>query len=178
MAQADRSVTLHEEVYYALDNSGLIELLEEFGPRLARMPADFVLPAYDLELQRRDKLISSLEEARNRLWNGSIHRESLQAAEATRNELIANVVGSDTRSPDKDNGDATFSSRWAGPSLRILAGSGLAIANAAVGVTAGLAATIATIGATTVPTYVGVLTSIYTGLTQAADGLEKISRSK
>ena len=74
--------------------------------------------------------------------------------------------------------DSTPFSRWFGPSLRVLAGTGLATANAAVGVTAGLTATIATIGATAVQTYVGVATSIYTGLAQVADGPEKIGRRK
>ncbi|SJM94627.1 hypothetical protein CRENPOLYSF1_560003 [Crenothrix polyspora] len=82
----------------------------------------------------------------------------------------------DTESKKFD--DSTPFSRWFGPSLRVLAGTGLAAANAAVGVTAGITATITTLGSLGVPTYVGVATSIYTGLSQVADGLEKIGRCR
>ena len=114
-------------------------------------------------------------------WTMQKHRTSLVAAEETRTRLIVEA------SADRENeradkaekpDDSTPLSRWIGPSLRVLAGTGLTVANAAIGVTAGLATAITTIGGTAVPTYVGVATSIYTGLTQVSDGLEKIGRRK
>src|SRR5262249_17248991 len=153
------------EVYDTIDERGLTEILNEYGPRLARLPPDLTIPAYDLEFESREDLTSALQDARESAWTGSRHRELLEAAEATRHNLMEEA----SRARGQTDGsaraeDSTMMSRWFGPSLRILAGTGLAAANAAVGVTAGLTATVATIGATTVPTYVGVVTSVYTGL--------------
>ena len=123
----------------------------------------------------------SMEARRDQRWTSTTHRASLEAAEATRTRLIVEAAKGRERAGEERSqqpADATVLSRWIGPSLRVLIGTGLATANAAIGVTAGLTATIATIGATAVPTYVGVATSIYTGLAQAADGLEKIGRHK
>jgi hypothetical protein len=179
IAQADRSTALHREVYETLEESGLTAILEEFGPKLARLPPELTIPAYDLEFESRKELISSIESTREEHWSGKKHRVSLEAAEETRTRLIIDATRehdheSATKSERSD--DSNLFSRWIGPSLRVLVGTGLATANAAVGLTAGLTTTIVTIGATVVPTYVGVATSIYTGLAQVADGLEKIGR--
>lgn len=180
-AQADRSTSLHREVYETLEDSGLTEILDEYGPTLARLPPDLVIPAYDLEFESREELTATFERTQEEQWTSQKHRASLMAAEETRTRLI--VEASADREKERADkaekpDDSTPFSRWIGPSLRVLAGTGLTVANAAIGVTAGLATTIATIGATAVPTYVGVATSIYTGLTQVSDGLEKIGRRK
>jgi hypothetical protein len=180
-AQADRSASLHREVYSMMEDSGLTEILDEHGPRLVRLPPELVIPAHDLVFESREDLISSLTSAREARWSGRRHRRSLEVAEETRTRLL--VEASRERPGIRDHkpkrtDDATPFSRWVGPSLRILAGTGLAAANVAIAVTAGLTATIVTIGATAVPVYVGVATSVYTGLVQVADGLEKIGRHK
>lgn len=181
IAQADRATVLHREVYETLEDSGLTSILDEFGPRLTHLPSELTIPAYDLEFFSMHELTSTLESVRKKRWTGKKHRVSLEAAEATRTQLIDEAIKELCREnnakPEKPD-DSTRLSRWFGPTLRILAGTGLATANAAVGITAGLTSTIVTIGATAVPTYVGVATSIYTGLAQVADGLEKIGRSK
>ncbi len=109
----------------------------------------------------------SMEATRDQRWTSTTHRASLEAAEATRTRLIVEAAKGRERAGEERSqqpADAIVLSRWIGPSLRVLIGTGLATANAAIGVTAGHTATIATIGATAVPTYVGVATSIYTGL--------------
>jgi hypothetical protein len=181
IVQADRSTPMHREVYETLEDSGLTEVIGEYGPKLAQLPAELTIPAYDLEFETREELTSSLESTRDQPWTRERHREFLKAAEETRIRLIRG----NTKEHDKqdeanseETDDSTLFSRWIGPSLRVLVGTGLAIANTTVGVTAGLTTTIATIGATAVPTYLGVATSIYTGLAQVSDGLEKIGRSK
>lgn len=181
IAQADQSTTLHREVYDTFEGSGLTDVLDDFGPRLASLPSELTIPAYDLEFQSSEDLASSLEATRDQRWTSTTHRASLEAAEATRTRLIVEAARGRERAGEgrlEQPDGSTVLSRWIGPSLRVLVGTGLATANAAIGVTAGLTATIATIGATAVPTYVGVATSIYTGLAQAADGLEKIGRRK
>ncbi len=181
IAQADRVTALHREVYETFEDSGLTEILSEYGSKLTHLPAELTIPAYDLEFSSREDLISTLKLARDQSWSESKHRASLDAAEEMRTRLIVEATKEcNQKSEEKleKRDDSTPFSRWFGPSLRVLAGTGLATANAAVGVTAGLTAAIATIGATTVPTYVGVATSIYTGLIQVADGLEKIGRRK
>jgi hypothetical protein len=180
-AQADRSTSLHREVYETLEDSGLTEILDEYGPTLARLPPDLVIPAYDLEFESREELKSAFEGTREERWTSLRHRTSLEAAEETRIRLVVEASRAREKAsedkPEKPD-DSTPFSRWVGPSLRVLTGTGLTAANAAIGVTAGLTATIATIGATAVPVYVGVFTSIYTGLAQVSDGLEKIGRRK
>jgi len=180
-AQADRATALHRDVYETFEEAGLAAILDEFGPRLTRLPAEITIPAYDLEFSSKEDLTSTLVLTRDQRWTEKGHRASLEAAEETRAQLIVESTKEHDQEGEaisKEHDDSTPLSRWFGPSLRVLAGTGLVTANAAVGVTAGLTTTIATIGATAVPTYVGVATSIYTGLTQVADGLEKIGRRK
>jgi hypothetical protein len=180
-AQADRSTGLHRQVYEALDDSGLTEIVGEYGPTLARLPAELVIPAHDLEFESSEELKSTLERTRDDRWTSSGHLRSLEIAEETRTRLLVEATRErEKRGEDKSEkrDDSTLFSRWVGPSLRVLAGTGLTAANAALGVTAGLTATIVTIGATAVPAYVGLVTSIYTGLAQVSDGLEKMGRRK
>ena len=181
LAQADQSTALHKDVYETFEDSGITSILDEFGPKLTHLPAELTLPAYDLEFSSREDLESTLKSAQEHHWTVKKHRDSINTAEEIRMRLIVEgTKESKGRSKSKleKPDDSTLFSRWFGPSLRIIAGTGLATANAAVGITAGLTITIATIGATAVPAYVGIATSIYTGLTQVADGLEKINRCK
>jgi hypothetical protein len=181
IVQADRSTSLHREVYETLEDSGLTEVIEEYGPTLSRLPAELTIPAYDLEFETSEELTSSLESTWDQPWTRKRHRAFLKEAEETRIRLMRGNMKEHDKQDEANSektDDSTLFSRWIGPSLRVLVGTGLAIANTAVGVTAGITTTIATIGATAVPTYVGVATSIYTGLAQVSDGLEKIGRSK
>jgi hypothetical protein len=176
----DRSADLHREVFESFEESGLAEIVSDYGVQLAQIPPEFTIPAYDLEFQDEGELISSLESSRERGWSASEHRTVLQQAEAKRAQLLteAGIGSSKAADTSPRSSDANFFSRWCGPSLRILAGTGLAAANVAIGLTAGLTGNVATLGATSVPTYVGVVTSVYTGMSQVADGLEKVGRSK
>jgi hypothetical protein len=176
LAQGDRSADLHREVFETLNESGLTKVLDEHGPELARLPPEFTIPAYDLDFVSRKELTSALKATRKERWTARKHSAALEAAEDTRSRLL--LEGAGYRNQPERVDDATSLSRWVGPSLRVLSGTGLAVANVAVGLTAGLTGSVFTIGATAVPTYVGVATSIYTGLAQVADGLEKIGRRK
>lgn len=180
-AQADRSTALHRNVYETLDSSGVTPILAEFGPQLAKLPPELTIPAYDLEFESRRDLAGSVEATRDLPWSPERHNGALNSAEATRDRLM--FATAEARSPERAGpverpDDSTPFSRWFGPSLRVLAGTGLAAANAAVGVTAGLTGSVVTLGATAVPTYVAVITSMYTGLAQVAEGLEKIGRRR
>lgn len=181
VARTDQAIGLHREVYDTFEDSGLAELMSEYGPKLAELPAELTLPADDLRFENRETLTSVLENSRERPWSTAKHRSALDQAEATRTRLLLKAMESrraDERTEKPRSENSTPWSRWIGPTLRVLAGTGLAAANAALGITAGLTATVATIGATSVPIYVGVATSIYTGSVQVAEGLEKIGRSK
>jgi hypothetical protein len=64
------------------------------------------------------------------------HRNSLDQAEATRTRLLINATKSrrSKEQVEKEKiDDSTLFSRWIGPSLRVLSGTALASANAAVG---------------------------------------------
>jgi len=179
-AQTDRAIDLHREVYDTVKDSGLAEIISEHGPKLAELPTELTLPADDLKFEERKTLQSALENSRERPWSAKNHQFILEQAEATRTSLMIKAIESpraNERIEKPRSEDSTIWSQWIGPTTRILAGTGLVAANAALGITAGLTATVATIGATSVPIYVGIATSIYTGSVQVAEGLEKIGRS-
>ena len=179
VAQTDQAIDLQREVYDTVADSGLAEIISEYGPKLAKLPTELTLPADDLRFEEREVLTSALENSRDRPWSAENHQSILQQAEATRNGLLLKAIESrrtNERIEKTRSGDSTLWSRWIGPTTRILAGTGLVAANAALGITADLTATLATIGATSVPIYVGIATSIYTGSVQVAEGLEKIGR--
>jgi hypothetical protein len=179
-AQTDQAIDLHREVYDTVEDSGLAEIMSEYGPKLAELPTELTLPADDLKFEERNVLTSALENSRKRPWSSENHRSILQQVEATRTTLLIKAIKScrgNERTDKLQSDNSTFLSRWLGPTTRILAGTGLVAANAALGITAGLTATLATIGATSVPIYVAIVTSIYTGSVQVAEGLEKIGRS-
>lgn len=180
IAQVDRSTAMHAEVYEMFEDCGLSDVLDEFGGELSVFPAELVIPAHDLEFEAKDELVSAFESTKDENWTSTKHRNFLKAATDARYEFLHLHSKKDNYidGAQKESDDSTSLSRWIGPSLRILAGTGLTAANAALGVTAGLTTTIATIGATAVPTYVGVATSLYTGLAQVSEGLEKIGRRK
>lgn len=192
-ARIDRSIELHAEVFDVFNDAGLTEVLDEYGDLITGLPAELAIPLDDLRFSDRDELIKSHNSASEAPWSISHHVSELDQARQIRVRMAGKIntrllgqksteeIDKKDREPEqKERGsdrDGTFASRWIGPSLRILAGTGLASANCALGLTAGLTSTIATIGLTSVPTYVGVATSIYTGMTQVADGLEKINRA-
>ncbi|MGY3171586.1 hypothetical protein ACVWYU_000960 [Pseudomonas sp. TE12234] len=180
-SKTDAALRLHEDVFLALEDSGLLEALQENASDLRSIPREFLLPAADLEFQSEDELIAHVSDKAESL-SISKHKEQLDLAFARRDNLILRsrnrTPSKASEEPPKKESDATLLSRWAGPTLRIIAGTGLASANAALGITAGLTSNLVSIEATVVPVYVGVATSIYTGIGQVADGLEKIGRSK
>lgn len=173
-----RAMQAHQDVYHTFRDSGIGELLEEFGPFLAHLPPDATLPHYDLQFETHDTLVSDLEAAREKPWTNQRHQALLKEAHDVVGTARASLTERPSAAPPLPSDDSTVVSRWVGPSLRILAGTGLAAANAAIAITAGLTATIMTIGTTAVPAYVGVATSLSAGFIQAADGLEKLGRRK
>jgi len=64
--------------------------------------------------------------------------------------------------------------RYVSASLRILTGTSLSAANVGIGLAGGLSLSVVTLGATAIPTYVAMATSILMGLVQVEDGLDKI----
>lgn len=179
-AQTDQAIDFHREVYDTVEDSGLAEVMSEYGPKLAELPTELTLPADDLKFEERNVLTSALEKSRKRPWSSENHKSILQQAEATRATLLVKAIESrrgNERTDKLRSDNSNILSRWLGPTTRILAGTGLVAANVALGLTAGLTATLATIGATSVPIYAAIATSIYTGSVQVAEGLEKIGRS-
>jgi hypothetical protein len=180
LARVDESIDLHEEVFQEFEQSELAGTVSQFGAELSKLPADQALPYVDREFIGGSS--SSLEGGRgpvsDRPWTLERHRIALRRTREVRTRLVTAALaptheGDEALAKDEKPKRGRFW-RWGGASLRILAGTGLAVANGALGLTAGLATTITSVGATAVPIYVGVATSIYYGVTQAADGLEKI----
>jgi hypothetical protein len=178
-SQADRAVDLHGEVYREFEDSGFTGVVSEFGQRLSHLPQTAALPLADATPSLAPEMLRPTE---RKAWTAERHRALLAGAENLRSQLAFSVWashrGGKTMGPEPETAPSARGQflEWCGAGLRILAGSGLAVGNGALGITAGLTTTMLTIGATAVPAYVGIATSIYTGLTQVAEGLEKISK--
>lgn len=175
LARVDDVVALHRNLFQEFQISGVIQVTEKTQEKLADVPVRYLIPEEDVRLipiEKLDEYLRLTEEG----WSQSRHERALQKAERLRFEML------EPRIPElpeeKVDDGSTFFSRWLGPSLRVIGGTALATGNAALGITAGLTTTITTIGATAVPVYLGVAGSIWTGLSGAADGLEKIGRRK
>ncbi|MDG9667076.1 hypothetical protein ONV78_04950 [Hahella sp. CR1] len=175
IAHVDQVADLHRETYNIYEYAGLTKILEEIGPKLVELRAELIIPAYDLEFESRRELITSFDNS----WTREKHINLLDAVEKIRFELIRKAgqeFDSNSKSEPEEPCGGDILSRWVGPSLRILAGTGLTIANAAAGISAGLVSSVTTIGFTAIPAYIGVAGSIHTGLIQVADGCERIGR--
>lgn len=167
------SIDLHSSIFDELDHSGIIEIVDSEHKDISRIPSRFILPMID-GAQVREEEVG--DDSLN--WSHERHRSLLGNARRLREDLLTDSLfrsGRDTEQPDEQGGGGKWW-RYAGASLRVLAGTGVAVGNTGLALTAGLTSTIVTIGATAVPTYVGVLGSICAGLAQAADGLEKIGQ--
>jgi hypothetical protein len=177
-SRVDESTEIHAEVYGEIERSGIADIVSESWPQISRLPSKYVMPSIDYEMSNRG-IVENLETIPDETWSRSRHRTLLNEARRSREKALIGFLSRPVleeemphmEGPEPQRG---FGIRYAGASLRIITGTGLAVANIGLGLTAGLASTLVTIGATAVPTYVGVATSIATGLVQTSEGLEKI----
>jgi hypothetical protein len=173
-SQVKEAVGVHASIYDELENRGIPTLIAEHASDLARLPSEYALPALDGRLINPDIISDEETISRRKEWSPTRHREMLERAESAPLVLML-TTGRETKDEQKrEMGRAEGGSRWAAAGLRIIAGTGLIGANSALWLTVGLGAAIVSLGATAIPSGVAVATSIYTGLTQAADGLEKV----
>jgi hypothetical protein len=171
---------LHRDVFEELDRVEILSLVADARGRLPKIPYEYLLPLLDAVEQPPRHLSGEFD----RPWNAEHHRSLLNEV-STQNHLWAFLGRSKGRSkkrvtkeeaprkaePSKHKGDGI---RYGSAILRVLSGTGLAAANVGAGLTGGLWSTLITIGATTIPTAVGVVASVGTGMAQVSDGLEKI----
>ena len=180
-ARGDEVTELHADIFYELERSKIADTVGEFGNELSRLPLNHALPYFDSELVGGWRIMEEKESIKREVWTPAQHLKTLNSAQRVRAQLLSNAVFRSTQPRDRSKRREEKSerqerrdfSKWTGASLRAIAGTSLIAADATFGVTAGLMSTITSIGLTAVPVYVGVATSIYTGLVQAADALEK-----
>jgi len=181
-ANLTTAVSLSDELYSALAKTGLGNAIGSFGSDLATLPTQYALPNLDGTFNKdvvrdlpaggsqpvwtmgRQKVLRDAASDKLTRMSGSANAplESVEAHQTAKHRLF-----SASSFPSK--------TKFAGASLRIAVGTGLTVGNLALGVSAGLADTLFSVGATALPVYVGLATSAYTGLVQIADGLEKIA---
>jgi hypothetical protein len=183
LAKVTETVDLHDQLFEELTSTGIVELCNKYSEILGKFPARYIIPNADFVGIDERMLPEETPPLDERIWNEAEHRRRLSEAQRVRDNAVLRMLsrrprrpaGERRRSREEEPAAEFNTARYIGASLRIIAGTGLTVGNAALAVTAGLTSTIMTIGATAVPNYVGVLGSICTGLVQAADGLEKIS---
>lgn len=182
LARTAAALRLAEQLREELDRAELLDLLDMLDYELAELPLDHTLPAADLQVmapffQREDQAgeqihrhaavrrlrerLESVEQEQSAYILGKLMRREQQGKEAgaSRDEPVTSYRGTIPR--------------WIAASLRIAGGAALTGFNAVAGISSGIAGTILTIGATAVPTAVGVAVSMHTGISQMAEGLEK-----
>jgi hypothetical protein len=177
---------VHKRVIDELDRVQVTEIVEQAAERLPRIPAKYLLPLVDADNRRHTQaLADDLHQWRETGWSNQRHRHAMTSI-SRRGEtiLFEAIMSSKYREPKKEGSEESraFSPaqepgatmRYFGASLRILGGTALVATDLSLGLTAGLWSTILTVGATSVPTYVGVTGSVGTGLFQVADAMEKI----
>jgi hypothetical protein len=178
-ARTDRVVELHVEVYDELERVEIPAAVEAAAELLQGIPGEHLLPVADAASRREAySLLADLRRWQQTGWTRHRHRQAIEMASQQHGELF-NVMHrrEDSEPHDEERQKRKCvggAMRYFGAGLRILTGTGLAAANLGLGLTAGLASTLLTIGATAVPNYVGVVTSVGTGLLQVAEGLEKV----
>jgi hypothetical protein len=179
LSRTDQSIELHAAVFEELEESRLTEVVSEFSPQLESLPDEAALPRFDDELISHWYLdYKSAESVEASRWTLERHRTLLSEAQSIQSRLTdaaPQLQQSTDRQVEGRSTIASFSD-WSAAGLRILAGTGLTVANATFGLTVGLTTTILSHGGTAVPAYIGVAKSIHLGLVQVANGLEKVSK--
>jgi len=177
-ASTDEVVELHAEVFDEFEHSGLAAIVAEHAEELAGLPTKYTLPSFDAALLNESPSKSEAEDGHEAIWSVHQHRSRIAAARRTREQVIIQAVSRSRDIAMDLDGESRpprgTALRYFGASFQILMGTGLAVANTGLALTAGLTSTLVTIGATAVPTYIGVCTSVCAGLSQAGDGLGKI----
>src|SRR5262249_35242916 len=176
-ARTDEVLGIHQDVMGELERAGVTDIVEETRERLPDIPARYLLPMADANSREdMERLSDDLGQWRERGWTATHHKDAMTRSFRARETLLFNLMrkpyqtdetadkAKERRKTRRDETPSLAGSgmRYLSASLRILAGTGFAAANLGVGLTAGLASTILTIGATAVPTYVGVITSVGT----------------
>ena len=166
---------LHRDVFDELERVDILDITTQVRERLPKIPPRYLLPLVDaaaanniekdfgdwsenpLNIERHRSLIDEVSEQRASLMFLGMYKARAKASKKK-------------EKASKRRGDGM---RYASAILRVLSGTGLVTGNIGVGLTGGLMSLI-TIGTTTIPTAVGVIASVGTGVSQVSDGLEKI----
>jgi hypothetical protein len=183
-AKTDQVVEIHTEVYDELERVRFSIAVQEAAERLHAIPGKYLLPAADApldapSLRDTESVLDDVSRWQQNGWTEDRHRRAIDRAFRRRAEVLIAAAISKRPTPKRedkkeDEKSVGAAMRYVAAGVRILGGTALVAANIGISLTAGLASTILTIGATAVQTYVGAVTSIGTGLFAAADGFEKI----
>jgi hypothetical protein len=174
-ARADEAVELHSEVFNELEQSGIADIVSEHAQELTSLPAKYTLPSIDAVLGDVSQLrLETGESVGEGTWSIQQHRSDLDGALRAREQAVFQFMSPSKRaaaSGQQRRPGGTLT-RYIGASLQIVVGSVAVAMNPFLGMTAGLASTCVTMGATAVPTYVGVVASVGSGLAIAGAGFK------
>jgi hypothetical protein len=177
-ARVDDTVRVYQRLHEELHRVGIVDLLERHQSEMKIIPPEYALPQADFAAA---SITDPLPDGGLGLadhWQRRRLGEELRLINERRILFIVRNVSAAPRGAEKPEqprqADGGRFSRWLSASIRVAAGSALTAANGLLGASVGFAGTLATVGMTTVPVAVGVAVSMHTGVTQVADGLEKI----
>jgi hypothetical protein len=175
-AKVEEAIRSYERLHDELDRARIFALLERFQTDIANMPQEYTLPEVDLALPEHSSLHDEAAAIPTYWHSRDIERrlreiEQRQLDLTIRSASTGHHVEEAVARPRRDRGRTL---RWIGASMRVLSGTTLTAANGLLGLSAGFAGTLASVGAIAVPVAVGVAVSMHTGVTQVLDGMEKI----
>jgi hypothetical protein len=174
----DEVLELHRDVLDELERVDIIDIMTKAGDKLANIPSRYVLPIVDAAnaANEIDNDFHDWSEGRWGRWRIERHRSLLDDVSGeTRTSRFMEMLyhRAKTRKKEKTSDQRGDGMRYASAILRVLGGTGLITGNIGVALAGGLTSVL-TIGTTTIPTAVGVIASVGTGVSQVSDGLEKL----
>jgi hypothetical protein len=174
----DEVLELHRDVLDELERVDIIDIVTRAGDKLSNIPSRYVLPIVDAAnaANEIDNDFRDWSEARWGPWRIDRHRSLLDDVSGeARTSMFMEMLyhRAKTRKKEKTSDQRGDGMRYASAILRVLGGTGLVAGNIGVALAGGLTSVL-TIGTTTIPTAVGVIASVGTGVSQVSDGLEKL----
>jgi hypothetical protein len=173
----DEVLELHRDVFDELERVDILDIAAEAGDKLPKIPPRYLVPLADAAIAEND-MDNNFRNWSEKRWNIERHRSLIDEVSEQRSTLMflgmnkARAKASKKKEKASKRGGDRM--RYASAILRVLGGTGLVTGNIGVGLTGGLMSALITIGTTTIPTAVGVIASVGTGLSQVSDGLEKV----
>jgi hypothetical protein len=175
MARVTDAMENCEVIYKELENSGIIDVLEEHRREISQLPERHILPAFDLPLHFMpfEHLMDETDKE-STPWSKV---ETKRRMEIVKEQTIVFIVRNNQppSEPKPEPAERGRLLRWVAASGRILSGVVVTGGNLLLGAAGlGIVGSIPAAAPTMVPVAIASTGSMLAGVTQINDGLEKV----